>query len=211
MTNRSPGRIGLPPPAAWNLVDGDRLVGWTRDTRIGFRGFADQTEAVHAAWVAYRTLARRLARTHGMSPVPIDSARLGVHHNEERQSIVAGQSVIGTLFRPGDESPTGSESFAFEVVLPHDADELEVRALAYLMYRALRKSGLRWALWRPGTRLGSASAVAQNPDSERAIASTIAATRRLIPSPVAATQSTHGRWSRSHLQRFRSRMTGRGD
>ena len=27
--------------------------------------------------------------------------------------------------------------------------ELETRAMAYLMYRTLRKSGTRWALWRP--------------------------------------------------------------
>ena len=63
-------QLGLPPPAQWNLDDADRAVGWTTDRTVGFLGFADQTEAVHAAWVAYRALARRLAREQATRPIP---------------------------------------------------------------------------------------------------------------------------------------------
>ena len=53
MTNRSFGQIGLPPPTSWNLVDGDRVVGWTADNTVGFRGFGNQTEAVPGSYKRY--------------------------------------------------------------------------------------------------------------------------------------------------------------
>jgi len=140
--------LGLPPPAPWSLHDGDRVVGWTRDNAVGFLGFADQTEAIHAAWVAYRALSRRLARDHGTRPVPIDSAPLTVQHTNDGTGILAGPRLIATIVRPGDERLAGSDTVGFEIEIPEPADELRVRAMAHLMYRTLRKSGVRWALWR---------------------------------------------------------------
>lgn len=141
--------LGLPPPARSTLHDAHRAVGWTTDHTVGFLGFADQTEAVHAAWVAYRSLARRLAREDGTRSVPIDIEPLSVWRQGDRELILAGGRAIATLVRPGEESPSGPQSFGFEVGIPQPADELRVRAMAHLMYRTLRKSGLRWALWRP--------------------------------------------------------------
>lgn len=149
MTNRSPGQIGLPPPATWTLMDGDRAVGWTADNAVGFRGFGSHTEAVHAAWVAYRALALRLARTHGTRPVPIDGAALAVQRRDEREWILADGRPIATLVRYDAERLGEPDSFGFEIESPHAADDLQLQSLAHLMYRTLRRSGIRWALWRP--------------------------------------------------------------
>jgi hypothetical protein len=148
MHHKGTSHLGLPPPAQWNLYDADRVVGWTRENAVGFLGFADQTEAVHAAWVAYRALSRRLARDHGTRPVPIDSTSLSVQSTSDGALILSGARAIATLVRPGDDRLAGSDTFGFEVEIPEPADELRVRAMAHLMYRTLRKSGLRWALWR---------------------------------------------------------------
>ena len=153
--------LGLPPPAQWTLYDADRAVGWTTERSVGFHGFADQTEAVHAAWVAYRALARRLARDEGRRAVPIDTEPLSVRRDGDRELIVAGGRAIATLVRPGEQSPTGSASFGFEVEISPPADELRVRSLARLMYRTLRRSGLRWALWRPVAPGGRPTALEQ--------------------------------------------------
>ena len=66
-----PGRLDVPPPLDLDLVDAGRTTGWIADNAIGFRGFRDETEAAHAALVAQRSLARRLARTHGARTVPV--------------------------------------------------------------------------------------------------------------------------------------------
>ena len=143
--------LGLPPPAQSKLYDADRAVGWTAGRTVGFLGFADQTEAVHAAWVAYRALARRLAHEQATRPIPIDAEALSSWRQGDRELILAGGRAIAALVRPG-ESPIGPRAFAFEVDIPQPADELRVRAMAHLMYRTLRKSGVRWALWRSATR-----------------------------------------------------------
>ena len=71
-TQLVPDRLALPPPLDLDLVDAGRTIGWIADNAVGFRGFGDETEAVHAAWVAHRTIARKLARTHRVRPVPVD-------------------------------------------------------------------------------------------------------------------------------------------
>ena len=163
----SPGRVGLPPPAKWDLIDADRAVGWTTDNAVGFSGFAHETEAVHAAWVAHRTLARRLARTQGTRPVPVDTEPLALQRRGDQEMILASGHPIAVLVRPGADSPSGPDSFGFEILIPSPTTELQVRALAYLMYRTLRKSGLRWALWRPD-HLPAGGAPAAHARGERA-------------------------------------------
>jgi hypothetical protein len=148
-TKPSPDRLGLPPPREFDLMDGGRVVGWVATDVVGFRGFADEAEAAHAAWVAYRTLARRLARTHGIRPLPIDIEPITLEHRGHDEIVISGGRKIATLVRPGVASRSGSDTFGFEIRVPAPADELQLRAMAYLMYRTLRKSGLRWALWQP--------------------------------------------------------------
>jgi hypothetical protein len=114
--------MGLPPPAQWTLIDAGRVVGRTTDSTRS---------------------------------IPIDAAdALTIRRDGEREAIFAGRRAIASLVRPrahdsAADAPA-SESFAFEIELPQPADELRARAMAHLMYRALRKSGLRWTLWRSG-------------------------------------------------------------
>ena len=148
-TQLAPDRLALPPPLDLDLVDADRAAGWIADNAVGFRGFGDETEAAHAAWVAHRTVARRLARTHGTRPVPVDIEPLAIQRIERSEMILASGRPIAALVRPGPDGRSGVDSFGFELVIPTPTSELEVRAMAYLMYRTLRKSGIRWAMWRP--------------------------------------------------------------
>ncbi|HEU4566000.1 MAG TPA: hypothetical protein VFS05_15175 [Gemmatimonadaceae bacterium] len=147
---RSTNDLGLPPPRVFELTDADRSIGWIVGNVVGFRGFASDVEAAHAAWVAYRTLARRLARGRGERLVPIDTEPLSIHRRAEGEVILASGREIATLVRPGEGSRSGPDSFGFEIPVPSPADELTVRAKAQLIYRTLRKSGIRWALWQPG-------------------------------------------------------------
>ena len=142
--------LAQPPPFEMELVDADRVVGWIHGSTIGFRGFADETEATHAAWVAHRTLSRRLARTHGTRLVPIDIEPLALKRSDDGETdiILASDRVIATLVRPGRHSRAG-DSFGFELAVPSPTTEFELRGLAYLIYRTLRKSGVRWAIWQP--------------------------------------------------------------
>jgi hypothetical protein len=131
-----------------DLVDAGRKAGWITGNAVGFRGFGDETEAAHAAWIAHRTLTRRLARTHRVRPVPVATEPLTLREVESKEMILASGRPIATLIRPGSESQGDRDSFGFELSIPTPATELQVRALAYLIYRTLRKSGIRWAMWR---------------------------------------------------------------
>ena len=160
-----PGRLDLPPPLDLDLVDAGQTTGWIADNGVGFRGFGDETETAHAAWVAHRTLARRLARTQGGRPVPVDVEPLTIQRVEGKEMILASGRPIAALVRPGPESRSGVDSFGFEVLIPTLVAELEARAMAHLMYRTLRKSGIRWALWRPDApRVAKAAAVPASVD-----------------------------------------------
>ena len=144
-----PGRLDVPPPLDLDLVDAGRTTGWIADNAIGFRGFRDETEAAHAALVAQRSLARRLARTHGARTVPVGIEPLAIQRVDGSEMILASGRPIAMLVRPGPDSRSGVDSFGFEIPMPTPVTELEARATAHLMYRTLRKSGIRWALWRP--------------------------------------------------------------
>ena len=116
--------------------------------------------ATQAAWAASvsspnprnptaLSVARRLARTHGMRPVPVDIEPLAIQRVEGKETILASGRPIAALVRPGPDSRSGVDSFGFELLIPTPITELETRAMAYLIYRTLRKSGIRWAMWRP--------------------------------------------------------------
>lgn len=151
-TDRSTNDLGLPPPA-FELTDGDRVVGWIAGPAMGFLGFGSEIEAAHAAWVAYRTMARRRARRDGSRPVPIDSEPLSLALRGDEAVILASGRPIATLVRPGEGSRSGQDAFGFEIRVPPPASAPDVRAMTHLVYRTLRKSGLRWALWQPAARL----------------------------------------------------------
>ena len=148
-TMLSPERLAVPPPRiprrqAMDLMDADQRVGWINGDRVGFRGFATDEEAAHAAWVAYRTMTRRLARSHNLRPVPIGSEPLALRRDGHDELIVASSGPVARLVRPADDGPSGDDSYGFELSIPQPADEVLVRAMAHLIYRTLRKSGVRW-------------------------------------------------------------------
>lgn len=144
----STNQHAVPPPGAVELTDDDRVVGWIVENRVGFGGFATEQEAAHAAWVAYRTMARRRAWENGLRPLPIDIEPLTIQRRNKADVIAASGRDVATLVRPDASRPDYTPSFGFEITLSHAADELSLRANAYAMYRALRKSGIRWELWR---------------------------------------------------------------
>jgi hypothetical protein len=115
-TQFAPNSMSLPPPARpdLDLLDGNRSVGWVRGWTVGFRGFANESEAAGAARVARRALARRLARRHGRPPAPTGVEPLALSHAEDRVAILAGGQPIATLVRPGVESLSAPDSFGFE-------------------------------------------------------------------------------------------------
>ncbi|MDQ3997698.1 MAG: hypothetical protein M3303_11875 [Gemmatimonadota bacterium] len=144
-TQFEPNTMSLPPPALdLELLDGARIVGWVRGRSFGFAGFANENEAAGAAWVAHRTIARRLARRQGGPAAPTAVEPLSLRQDGERTVILAGGQPIATLVRPGGESPPGTRSFGFEIQMPPPAGELSMRSLAYRIYHALRASGAPW-------------------------------------------------------------------
>lgn len=153
MTTRfAPNLTSLPPPSPSELSDAGRVVGWMSEDAIGFRGFAHEEEAMAAAWMAYRTLMRRLAHRDGTRPIPIDVEPLVLARDGGREGILASGQPIATLIRPGEESRSGSHSFGFEIAVPTLADTPRMRRKALLMYSTLRRSGIRWAMWRADDR-----------------------------------------------------------
>lgn len=144
-TQLSPEHLALPPPLGLDLVDAGTPVGWIADDTVGFRGFADETNAAHGAWVAHRTLSRRLARTHDTPVVPAYTEPVALQRRGDQEVILASGRPIAVLKRPGGDGASGPDTFGFEIRVPPPADALRVRSMAYLMYRTLRKSGLRWA------------------------------------------------------------------
>jgi len=150
-TQLAPHRMDLPPPSQFELLDMGRVVGWIDGSRVGFVGFADEREVASAAWLAYRTISRRVARRLRIRPIPIDTEPLVLAKHGNREVILASGLPIATLLRPGSDSRSGPHAFGFTVSLPRPADELTVRSTAYSIYRTLRKSGLPWALWARDT------------------------------------------------------------
>lgn len=153
--------LGLPPPLALELNDMDRVVGWVHGDRITFRGFASAPESAHAAWVAYRTIARRLARRDGARPIPISTEPLSLVRRGTRDLVVASGRPIATIVRAAPTDHDDGHRFGFELHVPGTPDEVTMRSLAYLAYRTLRRSGMRWAMWaRPERDSAPASAPA---------------------------------------------------
>ncbi|HEX2122315.1 MAG TPA: hypothetical protein VHL59_11790 [Thermoanaerobaculia bacterium] len=150
-TQLTPNSTSLPPPDSLelSLVDGGRIVGWVKDQAVGFLGFANETEAAHAAWVAHRRLAQRLAHRHGGPPAPVDVEPLSLRQDGDRVVILASGEPVATLVLPAADSLSGPDSFGFEIEVPPPAtDALAMRSVAHRIYHTLRGSGLPWAMWQ---------------------------------------------------------------
>lgn len=192
----APTHMALPPPSSvvLDLAVGGTVVGWIDGTAIGFRGFGDAFEALHAAWVAHRTVARRFARRDSRRPLPVDSEPLSLDRQGETDVVLAGGRPIAVLRRPDPDGRVG-DGFGFELCVPPPADELTVRSTARLVYRTLRRSGIRWAMWAPAARVETAPSApapttAPAPSDERA--PSVTARRRLAVAGVALAAAVVG-------------------
>ena len=151
-------RMAVPPPRRLDLLDAETTGGWIDDLAIGFRGFANEAEAVYAASVAYRTMERRLSRDGDTHPLPGDTEPIVLRRSGDVELIMAGGRPIATLVRPGADSPSGPDSFGFSLPLPVPSDELTRRSTAYLVYRELRRLGIQGTAWAsPSPANGTAS------------------------------------------------------
>ena len=167
-----PNRLAEPPPVApksfdLDLFDGDRLVGWIGPDRIGFVGFGNEIEAAHAAHVAYREVARRIAQREGSRPVPVELEPLAIRREGAESVVLASGQRIARIVPPASDRRAG-DAFGFELIVAAPLDELSIRANAHAAYRVLRKSGVRWSMFRrpaPPARVVADAPVAAAPVS----------------------------------------------
>ena len=137
----------LPPPL--ELRDADLLVGWIDGDFVQFRGFASETGAAQAAAVAHQAMVRRLARGTGGAPAANESNLAVVRRTNDHANAPANSGRVASVLRSVVDGIRGADSgdFAFEIRVPPPVDELRMRGMAYVMYRALRSSGVAWPLW----------------------------------------------------------------
>jgi hypothetical protein len=140
------------PRLELDLMDGDRRYGWIAEDRVGFVGFGDHVEAVQAAWVAHRTVMRRLARAPDAAPVANDARTFALVRYADDEVILANETPIAALVRPATDGVTDSDSYGFVIRIPGDTDHLGVRATAYRIYLALKSSGIPWTSRRNTVR-----------------------------------------------------------
>ena len=145
MTELDTKQLAQPPTFDIDLFHHGHMVGWLSPHAIGFRGFESEGDAMHAAFLAHRTLARHLARRDGRRPMPIGTEPLRVKRDD---TVDAAGRRIATIVRPGAASKSGADSFGFELSFRTPIDEATARAKFAHLYRALRRSGIRWAMWR---------------------------------------------------------------
>jgi hypothetical protein len=141
---------------------------------VGFHGFDHEDDAINAAWVGYRTLSRRFTHARGGRPIPIDTEPMSLGQSGDVELILAGGRPIATLIRPGADSASGPTSFGFELQVPTPADERTMRSIARLLYRTMRRAGIRWALWAPAPPAPSAHPVGNGEEVTADLPGTVA-------------------------------------
>lgn len=149
MTTQLPSvRTDLPPPIR-HLLHDERPVAWLSGNRFGFSGFADPTEAANAAWVAYRTVSRKLAPVLGVRPIPIGIEPLRVEWRDGAETILASHRPIAALVRPDADDPSAPRWFGFTIEVPPEISGRHLRGAVLAAHRALLKSGVGWRMMRP--------------------------------------------------------------
>ncbi|HKN68258.1 MAG TPA: hypothetical protein VJW73_18360 [Gemmatimonadaceae bacterium] len=141
----------LPPPRR-QLLHRERPIGWLEGHTLGFFGFADARDALHAAWVAYRTVSRKVARVAGTRPTPIDIEPLGIERRNGREVITASGRPFAQLVRPGPESMSGLDWFGFSIEVPPVVNQRALPDIMRAASHALLKSGLAWSMVRSRSR-----------------------------------------------------------
>ncbi len=133
--------------ARYQLIEGDRNIGFIDGTLIVFHGFTGPSDASRAAWEAYRAL--ELKRT-GRKPFSYgQEIGLSLELGKEQYVTLAGTGMIARLIPPVDPAPPFDE-WGFEMDLavnaeaetPSALNEIFVTATARVMWRGIRGSGL---------------------------------------------------------------------
>ena len=147
--------MSLPRPSAQQLLDGTGEIGRIDGQRLEFTGFADLAEAAAAAWVAHAALERRRAKSW-REPAPyLERPQLYLVRSDEHEWIEAAGKRLARLVRPNPPGnrPHSNEAdeistscFGIEIAIPPDTSELTIDSSAYVIYLALRRSGLRWSI-----------------------------------------------------------------
>jgi len=147
--------MSVPPPPAEQLVDGTGEVGSIDGNRVEFTGFADPAEAAAAAWVAHVALERRRAKSRREEPPYLERPELYLAGSGEHEWIVAEGKRLARLVRPklavsrshaNEVDEISASCFGIEIILPPDPSEVTIGSSAYVIYLALRRSGLRWSI-----------------------------------------------------------------
>jgi len=125
-----PNRFDQPDDVGYLRVHNTEAGGWVRDGVIGFRGFVNERDALHAAalchallteWLDHRPPSARVigrageVRSHGQVQWTTDDAL-----------YVSGQRV-GRFLRPFPVRGIGGRSFGFELSLPAPSRESALR------------------------------------------------------------------------------------
>ena len=136
------------------LLHRERPIGWLEGNTLGFFGFADARDAANAAWVAYRTVSRKVAPLLGTRPTPIDIEPLTIERRNGRDVIAASGRPVAWLVRPGHDSLSGPDWFGFAIDVSPAVSERALPAIMRAASHALLKSGLAWSMVRSRSRRG---------------------------------------------------------
>jgi hypothetical protein len=140
-----------PPPAAFTLLDGTGTIGWIVGHRLGFTGFSSVAEAGEAAWIAHQALERRAAKSRGEPAGYLEPTAMQLVRSDGTEWIESAETRLARLIRPEQRAAEDSDNrsepwFGIEVGLQPDASELTIGSSAHVVYRALRRSGMRWPI-----------------------------------------------------------------
>jgi len=157
----------VPPPL--ELRDGDLLIGWIDGDMVRFRGFGSARGAAHAAVVAQQAMLRRLARGNRATASEMEADLGTLRRMTDRANATANGRPIASVLRSLFDGIGGGSSgdFTFELRVPSPIDELRMRGMAYVMYRALRSSGVVWPLLRPAAVPEALTAAVTDTAAER--------------------------------------------
>src|SRR3954469_2091308 len=152
--SRMTSQLPMPPPRSVyaRLLDGTGTIGWIGEKRLGFTGFATLNEAVAAAWVTHIALERRAAKSR-REPAPYIESTPQLSREAENEWIEVANERVARLLRPGrtpavpadEEAPATINWFGFEILFPPGTPALEIDSSAHVIYRGLRRAGVRWA------------------------------------------------------------------
>ena len=177
------------PPDDIQLLDATGPLGWIDGNRLGFTGFADEAGASAAAWIAHVALERRRAKRE-LGPVPrAERAALCLARAGKEEWIEASGRRLALLVRPDASEPQtlakeatdrSAGWYGLEIVFPEHTSALTMGSSAHVIYRGLRRSGLRWSVRAQNSTTPTAFRVDEARDNGRAAPREILGNRDIV-------------------------------